>query len=224
MEKRLQLFIFALMLVLGLAACGNDKGDDSSTDATTGNDTETTTDEAEGTDADAEKGEAEDDAEAGKTLQNDQSIGLTMDEFKDKFNEHAAAQGLDYKIDKFEWLDQGDGTQTATVELHDDLRINGLSTGDEDEMKAILLEVEGFEPRETAFDIVNVIIKSVGNVADEDAKKIMDGLGLEQPNEEGNYIETDVEQDGLKYILLAERSNYFEFGIANQNDPDLIAD
>ncbi|MGG0668303.1 hypothetical protein ABE073_07190 [Lederbergia citrisecunda] len=222
MEKRLQLIIFALVLVLDLAACGNDK-DDNSTDATAGDNTETTGG-TEGTDSNAEGDEAGDDAEAGNELQNDQTIGLTMDEFKDKFNEHAATQGLDYKIEKYQWLDQGDGTQTATIELHDDLRINGLSTGDKDEMKAILLEVEGFEPRQTAFDIVDIIIKSVGNVAENDAKKIMDGLGLEKPNEEGNYLEKDVEHDGLKYLLLSERSNYFEFGIVNKNDPDLIVD
>jgi len=223
LKKRLQLFIFALVLVLGLAACGNDK-DNGSTDATTGKDTETTTEETEGIDSNSEGDETEDDAEAGNEQQNDQTIGLTMDEFKEQFNEHATAQGLDYKIENFEWLDQGDGTQTVTIELHDDLRISGLSTGEKDKMKAILLEVEGFEPRQTAFDIVEVIIKSVGNVAGDDAKKIMDGLGLEEPNEEGNYIETDVEHDGLKYLLLSERSNYFEFGIANQNDPDLIAE
>lgn len=227
MEKRLQLLIFVLVLVLGLAACGNDKGDDSA-NTTTDNDTETTTDGTKGADPNAEKDEAveetADDAEAGNDLQNDQTIGLSMDEFKAKFNEHAAAQGLDYKIEKFEWLDQEDGTRTATIELHDDLRINGLSTGEEDELKAILLEVEGFESRQTAFDIVNVIIKSVGNVADEDAKMIMNGLGLKDPNEDGNDTETNVDHNGLKYLLINERSNYFEFGIANQNDPDLIAD
>ncbi|MCM3638367.1 hypothetical protein M3152_11720 [Sporosarcina luteola] len=227
MEKKLQLLIFALVLVLGLAACGNDKGGDSA-NTTADSETETKTEEAGGADPNAKEDEAgeetADDAEAENNLQNDQTIGLSMDKFKDKFNEHAAAQGLDYKIEKFEWLDQEDGTQTATIELHDDLRINGLSTGEEDELKAILLEVEGFESRQTAFDIVNVIIKSVGNVADEDAKTIMNELGLKDPNEDGNDTETYVDHNGLKYLLINERSNYFEFGIANQNDPDLIAD
>ncbi|MFS0690754.1 hypothetical protein AB1K89_16075 [Sporosarcina sp. 179-K 8C2 HS] len=223
MEKRLHLLIFTIMLVLGLAACGNDKSDDS-TDSTSGNGTEVTTDEAEGADSNAEEEEAGNEAAAGRVLQNDKTIGLTMDEFKDKFNEQAAAQGLDYKIEEFEWVDHDDGTQTATIKLHDNLRLGGLATMDEDELKAFLLQVEGFEPRQTAFDLVNVIIKTVGNVTDDDAKLIMDGLGLKDPNEQGDYTETTFDHDGLKYLLLTDKSNSFELGIANKNDPNLIID
>lgn len=216
MDKRLRILMLGLVLILGLAACGNEKKDDSpNKGANSDKGAETITDEPE---VDEEESEKETDSK----LKHGETIGVTMDEFKNRFNENAAKQGLEYKIGDFEWQENIDGTQTTTIELHEDLHISGLLKGDEEELKAVLLEVEGFESRQTSFDLVQVIIESVDkDMTAKEAKGIMENLGLKDPNVDGDDSEQYTDRNGFKYLLMNETSNWLEFGIANENDPDL---
>lgn len=171
----------------------------------------------ENVEADKEEGESE--------LKNDETIGVTMDEFIKRYNDNATVNGVKSITDEYNWSDYLDTKQTAFLEIHDDIDLWVMNLKGEEQLKAINVEVSGIEDRETAYATIQTLIQSVGPVmTEESAKNIMAELKLDDPTTDGDGSERFYEENGLIYLLMDDPNNSIEFGIANKNDKELQID
>lgn len=149
------------------------------------------------------------------------TIGLTMEEFKERFNEQASERDIEFKIDSYEWRERDEGVKTAELEFAEDIRLTALGFDKEEELKAVLLEVEGHESRQLTFDLMETVIASSNaELKENDIQEIMGELGLTDPKVDGDDTQSGATKDGLKYLVNDETLNWLEFVVANVNDAD----
>lgn len=218
MTSKLKFVLLGMLLVLGLAACGNDK-EKEQTD--TSKEDNAVTDETELAD---ENDEADDSnkTEANDKLLNDKTIGFSLDEFKERFNENAKSNNLDMSIGDYEWEEYDEISELVTVEVYEDMDFNAMRVKDEEHVKMVHLEIDGAESRETAYALIQTMIESVDNeMTEDDAKSIMAELKLDDATVDGDGSERHYSKNGLIYLVMDDPDNWIEFGIANENDPDL---
>lgn len=224
MVNKIRMTLVGLVLLLVLAACGDDNEDKASGQAKENPITSEVNDEATG--SSEEEGEQEANQESDNSnLESDETIGVTMDEFIERFNNHAATNGIKPITDEYEWTDYLDTKQTALLEIHEDIDLWVMNVKGEEQLKAINLEVNGIEDRETAYATIQTLIQSIGpELTDEKTKNIMAELKLDDSTTDGDGSERFHEENGLLYMLMDDPGNSIEFGIANKNDPELQMD
>lgn len=215
MTSKLKFLLLGMLLVLGLAACGNDKEDQQ---ADTSKEDNAVTGETESTD----EADDSDKAETNASLLNDKTIGFSLDEFKERFNKNAKNNNLDMAIGDYEWKEYDETSELVTVEVYEDMDFNAMRVKDEEHVKMVHLEIDGAESRETAYALIQTMIESVDNeMTEADAKSIMAELKLDDVTVDGDGSERYYSKNGLIYLLMDDPDNWIEFGIANENDPDL---
>lgn len=222
MTKKFQILI-GLMMVFALAACSNDKDNEETSAPKNETPAVAAEESANENEVNEEEKEKAEDEEDENELADDESIGVTMEEFTKVFNEKSAEANLDFTIGDMEWEDTEQGLKATTIELHEDIHLNGLVKEDGGDLKAILLEVGGYESREQTIGLVQAIIESANpNVSDAETKGLLKELGLSDPKQDGDDSEKFIDKNGLQYLLSNESGNWLEFMIGNQNDPDIM--
>ena len=211
MGKNMKFLMLALVLTLGLAACSNSKELEKENE-----------DEIESSvsETPAEKVGKEDEKTESNT---ENSIGATAEEFQNRFNEQASNNGLDFKIEEYDWLDYVPGVQQAMFTFDDDdiTLTTALEVEVSEELKAVLVEVSGHDSRESVFNFIETVIESANpSLTVGDVQEIMTELGLTDPSQDGQDEELMYVHGGLKYLLNDEEGNWLEFLVANENDTD----
>ncbi|VDG89490.1 Uncharacterised protein [Lysinibacillus sphaericus] len=217
LKKWTGVFLGAL-LVLALAACGEDKANQTSksdvekpeVSAEEGTGSEDSTEEA---DAEAENGEA-----------SDMQIGVTAKDFQTNFNKFAEEVGIPERVDNLDWRESGSEGDHEIIDMKydEDRRMQLLAKKGEEEVRSVMFSM--FGDRKEAFGVVRSIIRGADPAAsEEEVDGWMEELHFSDPETEStedyHFVKTD------KFNLLAEDSDtYIEFVISNVNDPDINAE
>lgn len=216
LKKWTGVFLGAL-LVLALAACGDDKEDQGSkvdvekpeVSAEEGTEAEETT----------EKADAEATGEAS-----DMQIGVTAEEFQKNFNTFAEEEGIPERVDNLDWRSSGSEGDHEIIDMtyDEDRRMQLLAKKGEEEVRGVMFSMYG--DRKEAFGVVRSIIRGADpSASDEEVDGWMEELHFSDPETEStedyHFVKTD------KFNLLAEDSDtYIEFVISNVNDPEINAE
>ncbi|WP_313428571.1 hypothetical protein [Siminovitchia terrae] len=222
MKKRMAVLLLSLFFVFGLAACGNNESDNK-TPVTAENSAEKTNDNNDNNDK-KDEGQKE---QTAKTELKEEQIGMTMDEFKTRYNEKVPSDDqIDFQMGDYNWDKKDDGISTAGFEFGEDYVITGMANTGNEELKAVLLEVKGGDStRQTAFDLIRAIMRSSNpELTTENIDELMKDLGLTNPDGDGNNTVSQTARDGLKYLVNDERSHWLEFVVANETDTDFEAE
>ncbi|MCM3757945.1 hypothetical protein M3197_10755 [Sporosarcina aquimarina] len=217
LKKWTGVFLGAL-LVLALAACGEDKPNETSksdvekpkVSAEEGTGSEDSSEEADAVD---ENGEA-----------SDMQIGVTAKDFQTNFNKSAEEVGVPERVDNLDWRASGSEGDHEIIDMtyDENRRMQLLAKKGEEEVRAVMFSM--FGDRKEAFGVVRSIIRGADPTAsDEEVDGWMKELHFSNPDEESSdeyhFVKTD------KFNLLAEDSDtYIEFVISNVNDPEINAE
>lgn len=210
LKKWTRVFLGAL-LVLALAACGEDKAN------------QTSKSDVEKPEVSAEEGtgseDSTEDAEAS-----DRHIGVDAKDFQTNFNKFAEEVGIPERVDNLDWRESGSEGDHEIIDMNydEDRRMQLLAKKGEEEVRAVMFSM--FGDRKEAFGVVRSIIRGADPAAsEEEVDGWMKELHFSNPDEESSddyhFVKTD------KFNLLAEDSDtYIEFVISNVNDPDINAE
>ena len=213
MRKNVKILLLALILLLSLAACSDSKEPEKD------NEIETPVSEKP-----SEKVEEDEKPESNteSSIEGDNSIGATAEEFKERFNEHVSNNNLEFTIDDYEWVDYQSNAQLASFEFDEDITLTAaLENESSEELKTVLLEVSGHDSRELVFNVIETVIEATNpSLTADDLQEIMTELGLTDSAQDGKNEELMYVQGGLKYLLNDEEGNWLEFLVANENDTD----
>ncbi len=222
MKSRMTVLLLSLFVVLGLAACGNNESDtDTNETPAAAENTEKKMDDNKDKKAEGQEEQTE------KVELKDEQIGLTMDEFKARFNEKAPSGGdVDFKMGDYSWRDRDKGLSTAGFDFSEDYAVTAMAKTGNEELKAVLLEVKGGDStRQTAFDLIRAIMESSNpELTKEDIDGLMKDLNLTNPDGDGDDTVSQTARDGLKYLVNDESSHWLEFVVANETDTDFEAE
>lgn len=202
-------FMLGAFVVIGLIGCGNGNSADQKSESENKGKAESIVEKSEVTKNDEENSEL-----------NDKTIGYTMEDFVNLFNENASKHGYEINIDEYDW--ESDTTvMSAGVELAEDIQLTGIKLADEEQLQGVLLEASGPESRQLVFDILETIIESSNpDFKKRDVKKVMKELGLSNPKKDGDDTESSTIHDGRKYLVDNGEGNWLEFIVINENDPE----
>lgn len=217
MKRSLLFLVLGFVLVFSLAACGDSKDSEEQEPEDKNATLEDLPEEIKKED-DEEKESISEPSNEGDTL-----LGATAEELKEQFNESASNRNLEFAIDEYRWELYESGETMASFHFDDDISLTtAAEEGGSQELRAVLLEVNGHESRELVLDTIEALIESTNlDLTADNLTEIMKELGLTDPNKAGNIEDTVYVHDGLKYLLNEEEDNWVEFAIANENDPDL---
>ena len=214
MKRSLLFLVLGIVLVFSLAACGDSKDSEEPKPEDKSVVSETPPEEIEEVD------EAESGSE--RSIEGDDTIGATTEEFRERFNENVSNRGFEFEMEDYRWNEYASGATMASFDFVDDISLTTAIADESSEgLKAILLEVDGHESRELTLDIIEALIESVSpDLSADETKDIMQKLGLTDPDRAGSIKEFEYVHGGLNYMLNDEEGNYVEFAIANENDTD----
>ncbi len=207
-----------LLLSIGVLLAGCNSPNEPEEQPVQENEAETPEVETPQDEASQEESDLENEEE--KVVEKGDTIGVTMEEFKERFNKQASERNIEFKVDSYEWRERDEGLQTAELEFAEDIRLTALGFEDE-ELKSVLLEVEGHESRQLTFDLIETLIASSNvELKENDIQEIMAELGLTDSKVDGDDTQSGATKDGLKYLVNDETLNWLEFVVANVNDAD----
>lgn len=208
--------MLGLILVFSLAACGNSKDSPEPKP-----EDENVT--AEKPSEEISKDDDESENDAAHSIESDNTIGVTAEEFREHFKENVSNRGFEFEVEDYRWSDEySSGAMLSVFDLVEDISlVAAIEDESSEELKAILLEVDGHESRELALDTIEALIESVSpNLTADETKEIMYDLGLTDSDRAGNIKEFEYIYRGLSYLLNDEEGNWIEFAIANEKDTD----
>ena len=218
MLKKWTGLLMGALIVLALAACGNDKTDQ--TDKSDGKKQEVSAEER--VDSEETSEEADDEVATGET--SDMQIGLTAEAFQKNFNKFAEEEGIPERVDNLDWRKSGSEGDHEIIDMtyDEERRMQLLAKKGEEEIRGVMFSM--FGDRKEAFAVVRSIIRGADpGASEEEVDGWMEELHFSNPDEEStedyHFVKTD------KFNLLAEDSDtYIEFVISNVNDPEINAE
>lgn len=210
--------LLGALLVLALAACGEDKANQTNESGV--EKPEVSAEEGTGSEDSSEEADAE--AENGEA--SDMQIGVTAKDFQTNFNKFAEEVGIPERVDNLDWRESGSEGDHEIIDMKydEDRRMQLLAKKGEEEVRSVMFSM--FGDRKEAFGVVRSIIRGADPAAsEEEVDAWMEELHFSNPDDESSddyhFVKTD------KFNLLAEDSDtYIEFVISNVNDPDINAE
>lgn len=210
--------LLGALLVLALAACGEDKANQTNESGV--EKPEVSAEEGTGSEDSSEEADAE--AENGEA--SDMQIGVTAKDFQTNFNKFAEEVGIPERVDNLDWRESGSEGDHEIIDMKydEDRRMQLLAKKGEEEVRSVMFSM--FGDRKEAFGVVRSIIRGADSSAsEEEVDGWMEELHFSNPDDESSddyhFVKTD------KFNLLAEDSDtYIEFVISNVNDPDINAE